>query len=321
MIISAIILSVILILVIAYFILGYVFYAFALKPKHKKGDENSKENPDKKVWSRENEDMKVWRDKAILWGKSHPFTHWHLKSFDGLKLSANCYETEDGNNRWAIVVHGYGSSADKMMGFISPFVNRGFNVLAPDCRGHGRSGGDFIGMGWYDRLDIVGWINKIIVKDPEAEIVLYGISMGGATVMMTRGEDLPENVKCVIEDCGYTTIWNEFAYQLRQTFNQPEFPVLFAASSVCKIRNKFGFRDGSSIKQIAKGGAPILFIHGMEDTYVPYASMNILYTAACGKKDFLSVPDAHHAESGIINPKLYYDKIDEFLNIHMPKAK
>ena len=41
----------------------------------------------------------------------------------------------------------------------------------------------------------VNLIQQILKKDPNAEIALFGVSMGGATVMMTSGEDLPSNVK------------------------------------------------------------------------------------------------------------------------------
>ena len=69
------------------------------------------------------------------------------------------------------------------------------HALLPDLRGCGESGGAYIGMGWPDRKDMLHWIDWIIRRDSGAQIVLYGISMGGATVMMTAGEELPEQVK------------------------------------------------------------------------------------------------------------------------------
>ena len=65
-------------------------------------------------------------------------------------------------------------------------------------------------MGWLDREDILRWIDFILADDPQAEIVVHGISMGAATTMMTAGEDTPENVKVFIEDCGYTSVWDVF---------------------------------------------------------------------------------------------------------------
>ena len=87
---------------------------------------------------------------------------------------------------------------------------QGWNVLLPDMRTHGESEGKYIGMGWLDRLDVLKWIDLIRERDEQAQIILHGVSMGGATVMMTSGEALPENVRAVIDDCGYTSVWDIF---------------------------------------------------------------------------------------------------------------
>ncbi len=82
----------------------------------------------------------------------------------------------------------------------------------PDLRGHGQSEGNYIGMGWDERLDIVDLTKYIINNYANTEIVLFGVSIGVATVMTTSGEKLPSNVKAIIEDCGYTSAWSQFAY-------------------------------------------------------------------------------------------------------------
>ena len=51
------------------------------------------------------------------------------------------------------------------------------------------SEGDYIGMGWDERLDIIDLINYIIDVDKDSEIVLFGVSMGAATVMNVSGEE------------------------------------------------------------------------------------------------------------------------------------
>src|SRR5699024_12483595 len=81
-------------------------------------------------------------------------------------------------------------------------------------RGHGESGGDYYGFGWHDRLDIIDWLDQLVAENPDAEIVLHGLSMGAATVLMASGEDLPENVRLIIADSPYTSVYDLFAYQL-----------------------------------------------------------------------------------------------------------
>ena len=88
----------------------------------------------------------------------------------------------------------------------------GMNVVLPDLRGHGKSEGTYVGYGYHDRLDLIIWIDRVLGIDPDAVIILHGISMGAATVMMATGEKLPSNIKACIEDAGFSTALEEFAH-------------------------------------------------------------------------------------------------------------
>lgn len=110
-------------------------------------------------------------------------------------------------------------------------------------------------------------------------IVLHGVSMGAATVMNVAGEDYPASVKCFVEDCGYTSVWDEFSRQLADQFGLPPFPVLYAASALCKLRYGWSFGEASPVAQLAKKDTPMLFIHGSSDDYVPSAMVFPLYNA------------------------------------------
>lgn len=126
--------------------------------------------------------------------------------------------------------------------FAKMYHDWGYNVLAPDARGHGKSQGDYIGFGWPDRKDYVQWIEKVLTENGQQEqITLYGVSMGAATVMMTSGEKLPDNVKAIVEDCGYSTVNQELQYQLKELFNLPSFPLVNVTSGITKLRAGYFF--------------------------------------------------------------------------------
>ncbi|MCM3389641.1 alpha/beta hydrolase [Ureibacillus chungkukjangi] len=230
-----------------------------------------------------------------------------------LNLKANFYENGKNNHKYAIAVHGYTSSADGMTRYIRNFYEKGFHVLAPDLRGHGESDGEYIGMGWHDRLDILQWIEEVIELDPYAEIVLFGVSMGGATVMMTSGEDLPPNVKVIVEDCGYSSVSDVFVYQLDDLFGLPEFPVMNAANTITNIRAGFDLYEASAVEQVAKSVKPILFIHGDQDTFVPYEMLEEVYAAAAVEKEKLIIKGAGHGEAEKVDPETYWRTVWEFV--------
>src|SRR5699024_10737421 len=141
----------------------------------------------------------------ITWTNEQDFETKTLKAFDDLTLQGYYLPAEKPTNKTVVFAHGYLGNA-KDMGQFGKYYHEelGYNLFTLDLRGHGESGGDYYGFGWHDRLDIVDWLDQIIKENPDAEIVLHGLSMGAATVLMASGEDLPENVRLIIADSPYT---------------------------------------------------------------------------------------------------------------------
>ena len=251
-------------------------------------------------------------DKSREWIKSHARSEF-MFSFDNLKLNYYVIYSRTKSDKWVIVCHGYNGNAFRQSENALHFHNAGFNVLMPDARGHGKSEGEYIGMGWYDRLDIVGYINRIIGENSNAKIILYGGSMGASTVLMTSGEKLPPNVKAVIADCGYSSVWEELKYQLKKFLYLPSFPFLNFMSFITKIKAGYSLRDASAVKQVKKCKIPIFIIHGSEDKFVPTYMASEIYNAASCKKEKLIVPNAAHVQSSVVDPYLYWESVDNFI--------
>ncbi|MBQ8999429.1 MAG: alpha/beta hydrolase [Clostridium sp.] len=242
------------------------------------------------------------------------YTDEYITSSDNLKLHSYQIKNETSSNKWVITVHGYTSEGINMSSYAKKYYDNGYNVLIPDLRAHGLSEGDYIGMGWDDRLDIISWINYILNEDPNAEIILHGVSMGAATVLMTSGEEIPSNVKAIVADCGYTSVWDEFAYQLDDLFSLPEFPILNVSSIVAKIRAGYFLGEASSIDQVKKSKTPILYIHGDQDDFVPYYMMEELYNATSSEKEMLTIKGAEHAKASEVDPETYWTTVNNFIN-------
>ena len=249
---------------------------------------------------------------AEEWFKSHCKTEF-IFSFDNLKLNYYVIKSRTNSNKWVIMCHGYNGNALKQCQNAINFYNMGFNLLVPDARGHGKSQGEYIGMGWHDRLDIIKYINRIIREDSDAKIILYGGSMGASTVLMTSGENIPKNVKAVVADCGYSSAWDELSYQLKKFLYLPSFPFLNFMSFITKIKAGYSLEDADAIKQVKKCKIPLLIIHGAEDKFVPTKMADIIYNSASCEKEKLIVPCAAHVQSSIVNPALYWKTVGDFL--------
>lgn len=237
-----------------------------------------------------------------------------IKSFDNLNLFAEVF-FNNSSNKWVIILHGYGLSGEAMYSTGLKFYQQGFNVLIPNLRGHGSSSGNYIGMGWHDRIDLIYWINEVIKYNKDAHIVLYGVSMGASTVLMATGEVLPNNVKYAISDCAFTSAYDIFKYQIKKFHNLPSFPILDIMGFICKIKNNYSIRQASALKQVKKSTTPTLFIHGNKDNFVPIKMMFSLYQNASCPKKMLIIENAGHATSEIIQTQKYWSEIFNFLNL------
>lgn len=236
-----------------------------------------------------------------------------ITSIDGLNLCANVYEQNSDN--WAILLHGYQSSSKGVEDLAVEYFNRGFNVITPDLRAHGKSDGEYITMGLHDSEDIVLWAEYIVNKNVNSKIVLHGESMGAATVLLASGSpNLPQNVVATIEDSGYTNGYQMMVEQLDYCFGLPQFPVMSLANMMCKVRAGYDMKDVDVLKAIENSTIPILFMHGEQDIFVLPYMQTILYDAYQGPKDIIVFPDADHTASNKLNPDIYYPKVFTFLN-------
>ncbi len=219
---------------------------------------------------------------------------------------------EKPSNLWAICIHGYSALPKDMANIGKHYYEQGYNILFPCMRAHSLDQHKYCSMGYYDKYIITSWIKYITDENPDSEIILHGISMGSATTMLVTGEDIPANVKCAVADCGYTTCWDEYESQIGEILHLPVFPFLHIVNRISIARGNFDFRKSDPINAVARSHTPTLFIHGEEDTFVPYSMLDRLYNACSAEKDKLSVPDAIHAVSSVVHPEIYWEKIDSF---------
>lgn len=254
-----------------------------------------------------------WR--YVDWFKKIEKEHWTWSTDDGDDQMSAYFIPADDSAKAVIISHGYKGNGETMANYAKMFHKLGFNVLLPDDRGHGQSAGKYISFGWLDRLDYLTWLNRLIKRlGAQTKLLLFGVSMGGATVEMLSGEDLPPQVKAIIADCGYASIHEELTYLLKRQFHLPEYPIYPLVSTINRHRLGYYLGDISSTDQLKKNHRPIFFIHGEKDTYVPASMALENYQATNAPKELWIVDHASHAESFWLDPTAYRAHIQAFLN-------
>lgn len=105
------------------------------------------------------------------------------------KLYGRIYRQTTDSDKWAVLLHpnqlNGGVIADKI-GYI--YYELGYNILAPDQRGFGKSGGK-LALGCLESMDIYDWLCKLNEDYDPNHIVVHGLSLGGAAVNFLSGID------------------------------------------------------------------------------------------------------------------------------------
>lgn len=216
-----------------------------------------------------------------------------------------------GGNQTALVLHGWRNCSIDVLWLARIYEREmGYNVIIPDLHAHGLSEGDMIQMGWLDRRDALHWLTLFQTDT----MVVHGVSMGAATAMMMSAEPMPTGIRDIrfVDDCGYMSVWDEFAGELKNQFGLSEFPLMFTTSLLCQLRYGWSFGEASAINAVSKTTHPMLFIHGADDTFVPTEMVRRLYDAHPAKKAFWITEGAEHAQSYLKHKDEYVKRIKDF---------
>lgn len=229
-----------------------------------------------------------------------------ISSRDGLMLVGHLKSVEN-PKRIILAMHGWRSSWDQDFGMIADFWEKsGCTVLYAEQRGQNDSEGDYMGFGMlerYDCADWAKWIHDHISGD--LPIYLAGVSMGASTVLMASCLDLPENVKGIAADCGYTSpmeIWKHITQDnLHLSYGLHQYDI----EELCRKKIQLGPSDCTTVEALRRSHLPVMLVHGTDDSFVPVEMTYENYKACQGPRKLLIVPGADHGMS-------YYVAKDEY---------
>ncbi|EGP4810807.1 peptidase [Enterococcus faecium] len=257
-----------------------------------------------------------------------------LNKQDGKMMDVYAYYVDQGSDK-TVMIHG-GFRGNWNNGIVTEeyndFYKAGYNLLFVDSRATGNSGGDYVTYGQYESDDVLYWINQEVRERPSQKILLYGGSMGAATMMSVLAKDIPVNVKGIIENCGFASIDE----QLRFTYSQTVVPALPPAIKnqldiigdqehedlFMGLLKQYYFDQEMHLDPTAalptigmSGSLPKLIIHGTADDVVPVSNAQKLYELAGGYKDLLLVEGAGHGKAQEVDYAAYTKHVTDFLKV------
>ena len=307
--ISLIVVAAVILLVAIAYLVGMLIFVHAILGRRKELSEKQKQ---KKGYSADRYGVDpVWFDFVASTTAQATIT-----AYDGVKLGARIIRQKESTGRVAICCHGYGATLSSTQVQAKMFYDRGFDVYMLAMRGHKGSGGK-VGMAWIDRFDLARWIDRVIEDYGDSvQIALFGVSMGGSTVISYAGMDPKPQIKCVIDDCGFSSQYDEYMACLKAA-GLPKCAIHLFAPGV-KLVHGYSIYDADITKLAAAMTLPALFFHGAEDSFVPFALGEKLFNAcASPEKSFVAVEGAEHSLAYMTDKEKYIAAFTEFIDKHI----
>lgn len=251
------------------------------------------------------------------WLKSHNAQDVYVRSKDGLKLHGYWIPAENPKGT-ILLAHGYRSTILVDFGLAYAFYHAlGMNILVPHQRAHGDSEGRYITFGVKESEDMACWIAYHNENFGLHQMILSGLSMGASTVLYLADRDLPENVKCIIADCGFTSPKDILDSVFCSIIHLPSGLSLFAADLFARIFAGFSLKEKDTRKVLQSAKLPVLMIHGTADDFVPCEMTKQGFDACTGQKELLLIENAGHGTSFLVDKEAYIKTVIAFLEKHL----
>lgn len=250
----------------------------------------------------------MWRNHpvsipdAARWLREHNAQDISVESFDGLTLRGKWVPAEH-PRATILLVHGYRSHyLTDFGGIFQRYHDLGLNLLLMRQRAHGESEGKYITFGVRERKDVLRWIEYHNRHFGSCDLFLGGMSMGAATVLFTAGEELPDNVRGITADCGFTSPAEIVGRVVRRDFRLPPKLVLPLLELYTRTFAGFSLWECDSRKTGKLARTPILMLHGKADDFVPCHMTEESFEAYAGPKKLICVEGAGHGMSYMTDP-------------------
>lgn len=243
-------------------------------------------------------------------------------TFDGHIIPADYIYAlgEEGNkdNSTVILVHGLGGNRYSNYPLAEMFLQKGYNVLTYDQRSSNENTAQYTTFGYWEKYDLMDYIDYVYAYAPEQEIGIWATSFGGATAGLAIGEqDIERKVDFLILDCPVSDMkWMVEEEMRKMDIGLPISYMTFCGNIINKIKLGFGYEDANVCDAIIDISIPVLVINSEADTLTPQFMGQDIYDAIYNdaNKMIWTVDDSEHTEIWLDYNQKYREKVEELLN-------
>lgn len=207
-----------------------------------------------------------------------------VRSDDGTSLAGRMVPGTKRERPWVLMLHGFGGTWRDSLAFSRIYAAHDCNIMFVDMRSHGESEGDWAGLGWLDRRDVVAWCSWITARTGEdAQIIIHGQGMGATAALFAAAEnDFPPQVRAIVSDSAYVDTWNQAALRVGSGFAKPEPLLDLYRATLKKAAGGYDLAEANVLPLLANVGTPLFIMQGEKDLATPpYMGIYLAKAAGC----------------------------------------
>lgn len=210
-----------------------------------------------------------------------------------------------------VYLHGNSSSRVEALSCVQVLLKFNISVFCLDFSGSGKSDGEYVSLGYYERDDLAIVIEYLRQTDSVGCIGLWGRSMGAATALLHGDRD--PSIAGMVLDSPFTSL-RHLAEELVDVFigvNLPKWIVSMALNlirSSIKTKARFDINELSPISHVDKTFIPALFVAAESDTFIHPDHARKLHALYAGDKNLVVVEGDHNSA----RPKFFIDSVAIF---------
>ncbi len=233
---------------------------------------------------------------------------------DGVQLRGWFAKPKSFNGSAVMLLHGVSDNREGAAGFAPMFLDAGYEVLSPDSRAHGVSGGRIATYGLLETDDIHRWVSWLEENQHPRCAYGFGESMGAALVV----ESLRTETRfcAVVAESGFAEFRRVAIDRIADKINWPVWlSRIFAAPAVqagfiyARLRYGVDLRRANPVDAIAKTSTPVLLIHGVADRNIRPDESEELHAANVRGTELWLVPGANHCGAVNAHPQEFKARV------------
>jgi uncharacterized protein len=205
------------------------------------------------------------------------------------------------------------SKGKELIAVAKVFQRWGYDCLLVDYRGVGGSSGNTTTLGAKEAKDVAIAMQYIRQKQPKSPIILYGLSMGSASILtaIDREQISPD---AIVLELPYARLTSALRGRVRKNTPLPTFPTTELLVFWGGVQHGFNGFAHNPVDYARQVKCPTLIMNGKLDPWTSQAEIDEIFNNIKTPKELVTFDRARHDLLVSVDRQLWEKSVERFLD-------